>query len=110
MAKAGRSALCAPNESVELLCEAVLSLRDEEECRCFFGDLLTPQELYTIAQRLQAAQMLYDGYTYDRIRAQIAMSSCTITRISTELQFGVGGYRMVLERMAQTEKTKEKKE
>lgn len=110
MPKPERNALRVPDEAVEQLCEALLVLRDGEECRCFFRDLLTPQELSTLAQWLQVARMLCEGCTYDRIRAQIATSSCTITRVSTELQYGSGGYRMVLARLAQTDETEEKKE
>lgn len=94
----------ASGDATEKLCSAILSLRDREECLRFLQDLLTPQEISTLAQRLQVAQMLYEGYTYDGIRSQVSTSSCTITRISTELQYGTGGYRMVLERMAEEEK------
>lgn len=95
-------------DAMEKLCSAILSLRDREECRRFLQDLLTPQEITALAQRLQVAQMLYDGYTYDGIRAQVSASSSTITRISTELQYGTGGYRTVLERMAQEDAPEEK--
>lgn len=110
MPKADRNAPGVTNEAVEMLCEAFLSLRDGEECRSFFRDLLTPQELSTLAQRLQVARMLCEGCTYDSIRAQIATSSCTITRVSTELQYGAGGYRMVLARLAQRDEAESKKE
>lgn len=98
-----------PSEASERLYGAMLSLRDEEECRRFFSDLLTPQELSTLALRLQVAQMLSEGYTYEKIRAQVSTSSCTITRISTELQYGTGGYRMVLERLARADDAAEAK-
>lgn len=100
----------ALGDAEERLYRAILSLRDQEECQSFLKDLLTPQEISTFAQRLQVAQMLYDGYTYDGIRAQVATSSCTITRISTELQYGTGGYRTVLERMAREKAPEEKEE
>lgn len=88
------------NDAIDRLFRAVLSLQDVEECYRFFGDLLTVQELAAFAQRLQVAQMLSDGKTYETIRAEIATSSSTITRVNTELRYGSGGYKMVLERLA----------
>lgn len=87
-----------PNESIDELLRAVLSLKDMEECRAFFSDLCTMQELLTFAQRVQVAKLLMTGETYDSIKSQVSVSSATITRISTALKFGTGGYRTVLER------------
>ena len=90
------------NESIDQLFQAILSLQDVDECYRFFGDLLTVQELAAFAQRLQVAQMLSSGKTYEAIRAEIATSSSTITRGNTELRYGSGGYRMVLERLKES--------
>ena len=87
------------SESIDQVFHAILSLQDLDECYRFFGDLLTVQELSAFAQRLQVAGMLSDGKTYEAIRAEIATSSSTITRVNTELRYGSGGYRMVLERL-----------
>ncbi len=95
MAQQKRSQL----EAVEELYQAVLTLRSEEECRRFFKDLFTIQELSAFALRLRVARMLTEGYTYDRIHEHCAVSSGTITRINTELQYGAGGYHLVLERL-----------
>lgn len=86
------------------LYRAVLTLRDEEDCRRFFSDLFTKQELVTFTQRLLVAQMLREGTTYEKIRECVSASSCTITRVNTELQFGEGGYHLVLDRLKETEK------
>ena len=45
------------------------------------------------------AAMLAQGQTYENIRAQVPVSSSTITRINTELRYGSGGYRLALERL-----------
>ena len=84
------------NEGIEELLAVILSLRDMEEWRAFFSDLCTMQELIGLSQRLQVAKHLLRGETYEEIRGQVPVSSSTITRISTELQFGSGGYRSVL--------------
>ena len=96
------------NESIDQLFQAILSRQDVDECYRFFGDLLTVQELAAFAQRLQVAQMLSSGKTYEAIRAEIATSSSTITRVNTELRSGSGGYRMVLERLKESPAPKQR--
>ena len=87
------------NESIDTLFRAILSLENLDECYRFFGDLLTVQEVSAFAQRLQVARMLSENATYETIRAEIATSSSTITRVNTELRYGSGGYQMVLDRL-----------
>lgn len=81
------------------LVRAMASLESEEECRAFLRDLCTMQELIQLSQRLQVAKRLLAGETYDAIREQLPVSSTTITRISTALHYGAGGYRSVLHRL-----------
>ena len=84
------------------LFRAILSLENLDECRTFFSDLFTMQELITISQRLQVAKLLHEGNTYEMVRKQVPVSNATITRINTELQYGSGGYQKVLERMRES--------
>ena len=87
------------DEIIEELYRAVLTMETLDDCRAFFDDLFTKQELINFSQRFQVAKLLLQGDTYNQIRDQIAVSSSTITRINTELRFGSGGYRRILERM-----------
>ena len=89
------------------LFEAILSLEDLDECYNFFVDLFTMQELTTFAQRLQVANLLYEEHTYEMVRKQFPVSNATITRVSTALHYGKGGYRKVLEGMRQREAAEE---
>lgn len=91
------------SESIDQLFRAMLSLKNVDECYSFFSDLFTVQELTSFAQRLQVAQFLDQGYTYKMVWDHIPISSSTITRINTELRYGSGGYKMVLDRLAQME-------
>lgn len=86
-------------ESIDQLCQALLSLQNAEECYTFLSDLFTVQEVTAFAQRLQVARLLHDGSTYEMVRSQVPVSSSTITRINTELRYGSGGYQMVLDRL-----------
>ena len=57
------------------------------------------QELSAFALRLRVARILTEGCTCDRIHERCAVSSGTITRINTELQYGAGGYHLVLKQL-----------
>ena len=55
------------SEHSELLFEAILTLKNPEECRAFFQDLCTVAELKAMAQRLEVAQLLDQGLIYNAI-------------------------------------------
>ena len=87
-----------PDQTV-LLFEAILSLRDQEECRAFFQDLCTVAELRAMAQRLEVAQLLDEGLIYNDILKRTGASSATISRVNRALQYGADGYKTVLPRL-----------
>ncbi|MDY0210044.1 MAG: YerC/YecD family TrpR-related protein [Acholeplasma sp.] len=79
------------------LFEAILALKDIKQCEAFFDDLLTKKELDAMTQRLHAAKLLLAGKTYDQIIKDTQISSTTLSRISTCIRYGNGGYKSVLE-------------
>ncbi|MGI6498135.1 MAG: YerC/YecD family TrpR-related protein [Oscillospiraceae bacterium] len=80
------------------LYEAILMLKDVEECRSFFDDLCTVSELRAMEQRFEVAKLLYDGMIYNDILEKTGASSATISRVNRSLQYGSDGYRVVFER------------
>lgn len=84
---------------MDALFEAILSLQNVKECYAFFQDLCTMKELGDMAQRLDAAKMLLKGNTYEQIVKDAEISTATISRINRCIQYGNGGYRMVIERL-----------
>lgn len=78
------------------LYKAVLSLKNEEECSRFFEDICTMKELETIAQRLEVAKMLMNNNTFNEIVSATGASTTTISRVNRCLQYGAGGYELVL--------------
>ena len=82
-----------------LLFDAVLALRDREECRAFFQDLCTVAELKALAQRMEVAQLLDQGLIYNDILQRTGASSATISRVNRALQYGADGYMTVLPRL-----------
>ena len=88
----------------EKLYEAILTLRDLDECMRFFDDLCTVTELVAMEQRYQVASCLNDGKIYTDILAETGASSATISRVNRSLQYGAGGYDLVFERLEAEEK------
>jgi len=81
------------------LFEAILTLKSEKECTEFFEDLCTIKELDDMCDRLEVAQCLIDGDTYEIISKKTKMSSATISRVNRCIQYGTGGYRKILGRI-----------
>lgn len=85
--------------SADRLFEAILSLKDIDECYNFFEDLCTITELRDMCQRLDTAFLIDEGESYQKISEQIGVSTATISRVSRCLNYGAGGYRSVIDRM-----------
>ena len=93
-------------KDVDTLFKAILSLESVDECYKFFEDALTVKEILDVAQRLKAARMLKDGENYVVIGKETGMSTATISRVSRCLEYGMGGYDIVLERLEKIENDK----
>lgn len=91
------------------LFEAVLLLKNIDECYSFFEDICTISEIKALAQRLEVAKMLRAGITYSEISEKTGASTATISRVNKYLNYGADGYRLVLDRLeengAQSKKT-----
>ena len=87
------------NEAVDHLFDAILCLKDREECYTFFEDICTVNELLSISQRFEVAKMLRDQKTYLEIAEKTGASTATISRVNRSLNYGNDGYDMVFERM-----------
>ncbi|HLR65012.1 MAG TPA: YerC/YecD family TrpR-related protein [Pseudogracilibacillus sp.] len=86
-------------EALEQFFEAILQLENKEECYQFFDDVATMNEIRSFAQRFEVANLLYEGKKYTEIEKKTKASTATISRVSRCLDFGSGGYRLVLDRM-----------
>ena len=88
---------------VDHLFDAILCLKDKEECYTFFEDVCTVNELLSISQRYEVAKMLREGKTYLEISHSTGASTATISRVNRSLNYGNDGYEMVFARMAKSE-------
>ena len=67
------------NSLTDALFDAILLLKDRDECYCFFEDICTITELKAMAQRLEVARMLREKKTYTEISKKTGASTATIT-------------------------------
>ena len=87
-------------EAVDFLFDAVLSLKNREECYTFFEDVCTVNELLSLSQRLEVAKMLREQKTYLEIAEKTGASTATISRVNRSLNYGNDGYDMVFARLS----------
>lgn len=86
-------------EEVDHLFDAVLTLKNREECYRFFEDVCTIKELLAMAQRYEVALMLKKKMTYLDIADKTGASTATISRVNRSLTYGEDGYEMVFARL-----------
>ena len=85
-------------EQEDTLYQAILALKDLDECRRFFQDLCTVSELRAMEQRMEVAILLDEGLIYNDILERTGASSATISRVNRSLAFGHGGYAAYFQR------------
>ena len=85
--------------SSDLLYQALLEIKDLEECRRLLQDLCTVSELKAMEQRMEVAMLLDQGLIYSDILERTGASSATISRVNRCLHYGADGYRTILPRL-----------
>jgi TrpR-related protein YerC/YecD len=73
-------------------------LKNSTEVAQFLKDLLSEIEIMMFARRLQIAELLLAGSTYEQIRQAMKVSKSTIARVQTWLDIYGEGYRIVINR------------
>ena len=56
-------------KDVDALFDAVLTLKNREDCYRFFEDLCTINEIHAIAQRMEVAKLLSEKERYNEIES-----------------------------------------
>ena len=87
------------SKQLDNLFDGVLQLETAEDCYRFFEDLCTVHEMQDMGQRLEVARLLDEEVTYHDIVERTGASTATISRVNRCLNYGSGGYRLVLKRL-----------
>ncbi len=90
------------SEEMDLLFNAILSLKNLEECYKFFEDVATINEIKSLAQRIHVAKLLSEKKTYTEIAEVTGASTATISRVNRCVNYGSDGYNTVLERLKES--------
>ena len=91
------------SKSVDRLFQTFLNLQTLDECYAYFEDICTIKEILDMSQRLDTAILLSQGLSYQKIAAQVEISSATIGRVSKCLNYGTGGYKKAIEQLGLSE-------
>lgn len=84
---------------INQLFDAILSLETQDECRQFFKDICTVNELVTFAQRFDVGIRLLAGNTYQEVSRNTGASTATISRVRRLLNDDERGLEMAAERI-----------
>ena len=107
MAKYSKFAKLSSNKRQELVlafCQAIISLKNEEEAAKFLTDVLYPQEIEMLSKRLQIAEYLLQGKDYITIREILRVGNSTIARVATWLGMSGEGFKIVISRKKKSTK------
>ena len=83
----------------DALFRSILALTSVEECYAYFEDLCTVKEVRDMGQRLQVAELMRAGSSYLAAQQATGASSATIGRVKRCIDYGAGGYEMILSRI-----------
>ena len=96
------------NKETDELFEAILMLKDIDECYSFFTDICTAGEIQSISQRLHVAKLLKIRKTYSVIEEETGASTATISRVNRSLNYGSNGYDIVLDNLIEKDLKEDK--
>ena len=86
------------NQPKKDLFKAILKLKTSVEAAKFFRDLCTIEELDEMGKRWQAVKMINKNQPYRKISQKTGLSTTTVGRVAHWLNYGEGGYRIILKR------------
>lgn len=75
------------------------AISSEKEAKMLLEDILTPQELASVAERWQLVQELHKSTPQRDIAKKLGISISKITRGSRALQYGSGGFTHFLKKL-----------
>jgi TrpR-related protein YerC/YecD len=85
--------------AVDLMFDAMCTLKTKEEYYAFFEDLCTVKEVLSMAQRVEVAQQLEHGKTYIEVTNDTGASTATISRVNRIMNYGTDGLKNALKKV-----------
>lgn len=91
--------MSASSNHIRDLYKLFAAVDSSEEAKMLLNDILTPQELDSLAERWQLIQSLHSGKPQREISKDLGISISKITRGSRMLQYGSGGFQHFLKKL-----------
>jgi len=91
--------MAIPPKHLQDLYRLFAAVETPREAQKLLSDILTPQELASVAERWQLIQELARGTPQRTIAQKLSVSISKITRGSRMLQYGSGGFRYFLNKL-----------
>ena len=98
MKQSGTPQTAIARPAAKRLADALVAMRDADECLALIQDLCTPAELEAIVDRWRVAEQLDAGRHYREIHDRTGVSVTTVGRVARFMGQGHGGYRLALDR------------
>ena len=89
----------ADKNSIQNFYKAVMSFDSVDDCKDFFDDIFTIQEMQAIAQRFEVACLLSEGKSYVEVNKITSACTATICRVAKCINYGNGGYKKAIEKI-----------
>ena len=94
----------APKKHLEDLYRLFVAIQNTKEAEMLLEDILTPQEIDSLAERWQLIRALDANVPQRKIAAKLHVSISKITRGSRTLQYGSGGFRHFLKKLKKSKR------
>lgn len=86
---------------------AFSKIKNEKESKKFLRDICSLAELNAMSERLQIVKMIRQKIPYREISKITGASTTTVTRVAHWYNKGLGGYKLILNRMGKKSKKSE---
>ncbi len=83
----------ALQEALNTLSGVLLAVKDQQGMKNLLDDLLTPQELTEMAERINIVRLLKQEKTQRDIAQELGISVTTVNRGARMLKYGTGWFR-----------------
>lgn len=91
--------MVVPLRHYKELCELLASIENPKEADVLLQDILTPQEIESIAERWQLIRQLAFGKPQRDVAKDLKISISKITRGSRVLKYGTGGFQHFIDKL-----------
>lgn len=91
--------MALPKAYYKDLYKLFIAIKNEKEAEDLLSDILTPQELDSLAERWQEIQELAKGNTQREVARKLKISVAKVSRGSKILQYGTGGFLHFLKKL-----------